>query len=420
MKKATHRKNQNRTIFINFHTKVKYHQLCQDGSAFIEFVTDFIISLGFQLRHKPGCTSEKICLTRHSHYERVRLGNLQIWRVQCTDCDAVFTVLPHFVLRYLSLSPGKAKKALLTTHGGLSLENCHLTFGPSAMCFYRLVCSFGREGLVPALIKSGLTPPAYFIADEKHSHCQGEKVYLPTIVTGRVIWHLGYTTSKDADKFTASYATFKDDVEKIDPSYQPKGVLTDGFESTRKSLLSLFPKIKLGNCLGHAIQKIPGKLQQTTTPIRLSLQQQFQKIFFQPKAQGLLPVFSLGQKLRRFVEAIKKLTNNDNAERIKQWVEEKKNGWYILFQNPKIPKTSTSLDQAHNYLNRKLFNMKGFHHPSGSQKHFLHGLALMYSIIPYQRRAKNSHLCGIEVQGGKLPTKDWFLNLRIITAGGFT
>jgi hypothetical protein len=39
-------------------------------------------------------------LTRHSHYARVRLGGLTIWRIQCTRCRAVFTVLPHFVLRY--------------------------------------------------------------------------------------------------------------------------------------------------------------------------------------------------------------------------------------------------------------------------------------------------------------------------------
>jgi len=33
----------------------------------------------------------------------------------------------------------------------------------------------------------------YFLADEKHSRCLTAKVYLPTIVSGRLIWHLGDT-----------------------------------------------------------------------------------------------------------------------------------------------------------------------------------------------------------------------------------
>jgi hypothetical protein len=58
---------------------------------------------------------------------------------------------------------------------------------------YRLVCALGHQGLVTVLTRCGLALPAYFLADEKHSHCLTGKVYLPTIVRGRVIWHLGYT-----------------------------------------------------------------------------------------------------------------------------------------------------------------------------------------------------------------------------------
>lgn len=32
----------------------------------------------------------------------------------------------------------------------------------------------------------------YLLADEKHSKCLTKRVYLPTIVSGRVICHLGY------------------------------------------------------------------------------------------------------------------------------------------------------------------------------------------------------------------------------------
>ena len=92
---------QNRTIIVDFQDEATYFQLLGDTQAFVEFVLAFLLALGFQLLHKASC-SEGGSLPRHSHYARVRLGGLTLWRVQCTTCKAVFTVLPHFVLR---LSP---------------------------------------------------------------------------------------------------------------------------------------------------------------------------------------------------------------------------------------------------------------------------------------------------------------------------
>ena len=59
------------------------------------------------------------------------------------------------------------------------------------------------------------------------------------------------------------------------------------------------------------------------------------------------------------------------------------------------------------------------HHPGGSQQAFLTGLAHLYNLIPYQRRALNAGRCGVEVEGGRVPTSDWMLNLQILTSGGF-
>ena len=84
-----------------------------------------------------------------------------------------------------------------------------------------------------------------------------------------------------------------------------------------------------------------------------------------------------------------------------------------------IPKTTTPIDQIHNVMDRKLFMMKGFHHEDGSQRVFLNGFAILENLIPYQRRAINGGKCAIEVEGGKVPTKDWFLNLQILTSGRF-
>src|SRR5438094_10007097 len=126
----------NSTITVHFKDETTYGRLMDDVKAFVEFVLAFLLSLGFQLTHKATCRGGG-GLTRHSHYVRVRLGGLTIWRVQCTRCKAVFTVLPQFVLRYRSMRPDVARDALLATHGGLSLELCARIGHISPMALYR-------------------------------------------------------------------------------------------------------------------------------------------------------------------------------------------------------------------------------------------------------------------------------------------
>src|SRR6185295_4413210 len=213
---------ENRTITVDFHTEATYGQLLDNTKAFVEFVLAFILSIGFQLLHKTSCSAGG-SLTRHSHYARVRLGGLTIWRIQCTTCKAVFTVLPHFVLRYRQMRPDVARDALIATHGGLSLELCAVIGHISPMALYRMICAFGQHSLVTVLTRCGLPLPTYILADEKHSRCLTERVSLPTIIRGRVLWHLGYSASKSPAAFTESYGVFQHTALAHEPSYQVRG-----------------------------------------------------------------------------------------------------------------------------------------------------------------------------------------------------
>jgi transposase-like protein len=408
---------QNRTITVDFQNPSTYLQLIHDGKAFVEFVFAFLLSLGFQLHHKSTCNGGG--LTRHSHYARVRLGGLTIWRIQCTSCKAVFTVLPHFVLRYCRMSPDVARQALMATHGGLSLEWCATLFNISTMSLYRLVCALGQHSLATGLLKCHLQLPAYILADEKHSKCLTERVYLPTLVSGRVIWHLGYSASKSAVAFTASYGQFQRVALDHEPSYQVQGALTDGFDSTVCSMRTLFPRARLGFCLRHALNKLPDKLVGVPASVRQGLRSKFHALLHRCRQRKSLRVVALGQRLRHFANRIDTTVGEEHGERVRRWFETKKAGWYAVLEDPKMPAMSTALDQAHNAMDRKLFAMKGFHHPGGSQAAFLTGLAHLYNLIPYQRRALNAGKCGVEVEGGILPTSDWMLNLQILTSGGY-
>jgi hypothetical protein len=418
MGQATKRTRENRTITVDFRDDATYLQLLGNGKAFVEFVGAFLLSLGFQLAHKATCRGGG-CLTRHSHYVRLRVRGITIWRIQCTTCKAVFTVLPHFVLRYRQMPPEVARDALLATQGGLSLELCAVLYHMSPMALYRLICAFGHQGLVPVLTRCGLPLPVYFLADEKHSRCLTAKVYLPTIVCGRVLWHLGYTTAASTAAFTQSYRAFQQAALQQESSYRVRGILTDGFDSTTNSMRTLFPGARLGICLRHAINKLPTKLVAIASPVRKALRSQFHTLLYRARQRKTLRVFALGQRLRHFVDHVAHTAGTANGERVRRWFQDKKAGWYAVLADPQMPTTSTLLDQAHNAIERKLFAMKGFHHPRGSQQAFLTGLAHLYNFIPYQSRAQHAGHCGVEVEGGKVPTRDWFLNLQILTSGGF-
>src|SRR6266446_1557678 len=187
------------------------------------------------------------------------------------------------------MRPDVARDALLATHGGLSLEWCAVIYHISPMALYRVICAFGQHSVVTVLTRCGLPLPTYILADEKHSRCLTERVYLPTIVRGRVIWHLGYSASKSAAAFTQSYGEFQHLAKQEDPSYQVKGALTDGFDSTVSSMRALFPGVRLGSCLRHALNKLPSKLIGLSAPVRQGLRSKFHALLHAPVSTAEKP-----------------------------------------------------------------------------------------------------------------------------------
>jgi hypothetical protein len=153
--------------------------------------------------------------------------------------------------------------------------------------------------------------------------------------------------------------------------------------------------------------------------VRKALRSQFHTLLYRARQRKGLRVFALGQRLRRFADHVTTTAGAANGQRVRRWVQDKKAGWYAVLADPQMPVTNTLLDQAHNAIERKLFAMKGFHHPAGSQQAFLTGLAHLYNLVPYQRRARHPGQCGVEVEGGTVPTRDWMLNLQILPSGGF-
>lgn len=171
--------------------------------------------------------------------------------------------------------------------------------------------------------------------------------------------------------------------------------------------------------LRHALNKLPDKLVGVSASVRQGLRSKFHALLHRCRPRTRLRVVALGQCLRHVAHRMDTAVGQEHGERIRHWFETKKARWYAVLEDPKRPSMSTVLDQAHNARDRKLFAMQGFHHLGGSQGAFLRGLAPLYNLIPYQRRALNAGKWGVEVEGGVLPISDGLLNLQILTSGGY-
>jgi hypothetical protein len=225
------------------------------------------------------------------------------------------------------MRPEVARDALLATHDGLSLELCAVLYHSSPRALYRLVWAFGHQSLGPVLPRCGLPLPVYFLADEKHSRCLTNKVYVPTIVCGRGLWPLGSTREASAAAFTASSQGFQRAASPQEPAYRVRGGLPDGCDSTTKSLRTLFPGGRRGFCLRHALLKRPKNLRALASPVRQALRTQLHTRLSRVRQRTRWRVVALGQRLRHFVDHVTHIAGEANGERVRRWCQEKKTGW---------------------------------------------------------------------------------------------
>ena len=120
-----------------------------------------------------------------------------------------------------------------------------------------------------------------------------------------------------------------------------EAILTDGFDSTVKSLRTLFPGAHLGNCLRHAINKLPAKLVAIASPVRKALRSQCHTLLHRARQRQGLRVFALGQRLRHVVDHVTATAGTANGKRVRRWVQEKKAGGYAVLEDPQMPAAST-------------------------------------------------------------------------------
>src|SRR3977135_2672552 len=123
---------------------------------------------------------------------------------------------------------------------------------------------------------------------------------------------------------------------------------------------TLFPTARLGFCLRHALNKLPDKLIGVSAPVRKAVRTQFHYRLPRCRQRTSLRVVALGQRLRHFADHLTATLGQEHGERVRHWFQDKKAGWYAVLADPKMPASSTLLDQDHNAIDPKRVMMKYF------------------------------------------------------------
>ena len=324
------RQNQNRTAIVYFGpSQQDYLKLVQaeKRSTLIEYIQRPLqAQLGVK-KHKADCADTSRYTVHELRSRKVQgwLGEsrtMEICRVRCCSCRAVFTMLPSFLMRYRRQDTDCLSKLMeLNLAMGLSLRQTATIYewnkGPRGWqpgWVWALVQWLGS--LMPVsrlLIRLGLSLPDHLLSDEKFATLIDSRIYLFLVSQGELIWHGAWMNSVNENAFNEAISQFLTIMEtsakaeqRLEPeaSYAPLSVTTDGWNPCQNAWKNKVPSITVNECQLHGRKRVDVTLDayakehpDLNDTDRHQLKGQFDQIF----AAKSLAAFS--QRIRRVRES---------------------------------------------------------------------------------------------------------------------
>ena len=390
--------------------------------------------------HGEGCPRQ-LHFTHHDTYVRYLKhfdgsGSLvSIMRVRCLECEAVFTGLPSFVVRYKRYDTDTLEKfmtLLFVTEDSyrmagveqaLSMDDqrcgtwaalehaAGMAIRPRAL--WGLVQWFGQLSPAQLNLALGIEPPTHIIEDEKHMTQNGDKVYVPILYAPKeaLIWWIDYIQSVSTDALQASLERFKALSDRL---AHIRGATLDGWDPAQDALKLAFPGLTLQECLFHATCKLglhlaTYKRQRKAAGLPLSVQEE-ERIF-----QAFVKVLYVAtpQEYHKALDELPDAFNHEPLASRKQSLQSKQALFQAWTSDHRLAVVTTALDQCMKFLNRKQENMQTLH----GQKS---GLATMnaWAITPngwrFLKGAKRAGLSPLDLAGAALVGIPWMQLVNLV------
>ncbi len=317
----------------------------------------------------------------HSIRNSRKMPKITLRRIELKENGAVFTIAPSGVMPYMTSYTDDVEKALFLLRFGVPYWGLTYVFGKNDMFWFRQFCHFGRYNIVQTTVKDLEKLPEHLLADEKHIHINGEKAYIATTVAKDCVLGASISLSADEEGLTEAYGHFQEEILHLKPDYEPKTVNTDGWASTKKAWLNLFPLIVIIECFLHASLKIRNRCKKRLKEIYPEIAQRVWDVYRAiDKASFFSEVVSLKKWAKKNVEG----TALQSIEKLCA----KADRFVLTFDYPDAHRTSNMIDRHMIPMDRWLFNARYFHGHLISAEKEIRAWALFHSFWHYCPRAK--------------------------------
>jgi len=149
---------------------------------------------------------------------------LQLYQRRISIKEKNYTIKPSCVMPHNIGLTDEVEKGLYLRKFNVPYDALSYIFGHDAMYWYRAETQLGRYDIVGSTIKESEQLPEDLVADEKHTRIKGKKAYIATTCAKECLLGVSVTNQADEKSLTQAYQVFKDEAQKLEPTYSPKTV----------------------------------------------------------------------------------------------------------------------------------------------------------------------------------------------------
>jgi hypothetical protein len=335
---------------------------------------------------------------------------LRCRRIRLAQGRPVFTVVPAFVMPYMTGRTQEVDHALFLMRFHVPCWAIAEVFGRAPMYWYRLEQGWGRFSLVGTTIQRADRLPTDLVADEKHSWLNGQRVYIATTVGQECI--LGASVSKSAGQadLKDAYGVFAEEAQAVDPDYAPQSVNTDGGQPTQGAWKTLFENVTLILCFLHAFLKIRDRTTKAFGAVGQAVHKRVWEAYHAPSKRAF------SQRLRRLKEWAEKALPDSAMQSHTLDLCNKRAQFLQSYDHLGAHRTSNMVDRLMKFLDRACFHGQYFHGTFESAESRVRALGLLWNFCPSSPETVKKYAgqaCPAELLNGKRYADNWLENLLV-------
>ncbi len=324
----------------------------------------------------------------------------------------VYTVGPSFILPYMTGDTENVEKAIFL-HQKFNVPFWALTyvFGRNDMYWYRICQHIGRNSIVGTTVRQADNLPEDLVADEKHTHLNGQKAYVATTVAKECVLGASIVISASTQSLIRGYRQFKNEALALFPEYRPRTVNTDGWLGTQQAWQTLFTNVVIIMCFLHAYLKVRNRMRRSEELHRVS-KHVWEAFGAKSKGKFLRRL----KTLRRY--ASKKLKGEALQAVLKLY--RRGENFVQAYDYPECHRTSNMVDRHMDGMDRYLYSVRYFHGNLMSAEIAIRAWALTHNFMPYCPRAKvsNKFISPVHRLNNFVYRDNWLENLLVATSLG--